>query len=141
MRTLSGAERWRSAPSPGSAGYSPCRAGVVDRGVVLRYEVLRLIQFLFSLGLILAAFAGGLSLGWWRWGRIRRVPTGTAPGPATAPDAAAPRQDLFAPELDLTEQVLRPAGDHPDARTGLAVVPVAELPRITAPAASTPGTR
>ncbi len=141
MRTLSGAGRRRSAPAQGSAGYSPCRAGVVDRGVVVRYEVLRLIQFLFSLGLILAAFAGGLSLGWWRWGRSRRVPTGTAPGPAPAPDAAAPRQDLFAPELDLTEQVLRPAGDHPDARTGLAVVPVAELPRITAPAASTPGTR
>lgn len=74
----------------------------------MRYEAMRLLQFMFSLCLILGAFLGGLYVGWRRWGR---------PGPAdhSAPDRAARRdsaaeygaelhttgahrRDLFAPE-------------------------------------------
>jgi len=33
----------------------------------MRYEVMRLMQFLFSLSLIVVAFAGGVFAGWYRW--------------------------------------------------------------------------
>jgi hypothetical protein len=37
----------------------------------LRYEVIRMAQFLFSLALIFGAFASGLLLGWYCWGPRR----------------------------------------------------------------------
>lgn len=61
----------------------------------MRYEVMRLMQLLFSLTVMFGAFAAGLVIGWLRWGR--RVPEAADPVQA---DALVPRlvkPDLFSP--------------------------------------------
>lgn len=82
----------------------------------MRYEVMRLLQFVFSLSLIVGAFAGGLYVGWRRWGANRiaerdRIATRPVPKHLDDVDAPAPdsrrRPDLFAPELATTVVDLR----------------------------------
>ena len=70
----------------------------------MRYEVMRLLQFVFSLSLMFAAFMGGMFVGWRRWGRARPADLAEAAAEPSSdqPSEAAPRRDLFAPELDLT---------------------------------------
>lgn len=97
----------------------------------MRYEILRLLQFAFSLGLIFVAFMGGMFVGWRRWGRPGPVdhtmystthPTGARQGASAVPGhdgnrltvqvradrgraqraaAAVIRRDLFAPEVEV----------------------------------------
>lgn len=50
-------------------------------GVAMRYEVMRLMQFLFSLSLIVLAFGVGVFAGWYRWGP-RSTPRRPEPGQA-----------------------------------------------------------
>lgn len=69
----------------------------------MRYEVMRLLQFVFSLALMFAAFMGGMFVGWRRWGRARPADLAdSVKEPAGDQSDPAPRRDLFAPELDLT---------------------------------------
>ncbi len=75
----------------------------------MRYEVMRLLQFVFSLALMFAAFMGGMFVGWRRWGRSRPADLADAADEPSLdrpaqdwPTEPAPRRDLFAPELDLT---------------------------------------
>ena len=73
----------------------------------MRYEVMRLLQFVFSLSLIFAAFLGGMFVGWRRWGRPRPVDHSVAndegaSSDGSAAEAAPGRRDLFAPELGAT---------------------------------------
>lgn len=65
---------------------------------------MQLVQFVFSLSLILAAFGGGVYVGWRKWGRAAARPDEV--GSLTAFDDSidldrnsTPRPDLFAPEL------------------------------------------
>ncbi len=71
----------------------------------MRYEAVQFLQFMFSLSLILAAFAGGVYVGWRRWGRParreRREVPGAFDGAADAGPSTPPRPDLFAPELSF----------------------------------------
>ncbi len=104
----------------------------------MRYEVIRMAQFLFSLALIAGAFASGLFLGWYCWGPRRSGQSGPG-GPAeTAPerDWLSSTQDgrggLFSPDGDTAAAALfdEPAVDLTefapvDLRFG--VVPRAEL--------------
>ncbi|HLU43155.1 MAG TPA: hypothetical protein VKZ55_12185 [Microthrixaceae bacterium] len=71
----------------------------------MRYEVVQLLQFVFSLSLIVLAFVAGMFVGWRRWGR---TPAPQRPESLTAFDesddprpASPPRPDLFAPELSF----------------------------------------
>ncbi len=114
----------------------------------MRYEAMRLLQFLFSLTLIVGAFAAGVLAGWWRWAPRRgrseedtpeEDPTtpAAADGPATA---EAPRAGdvgpLFSPEgrgwggrsssVPRSRTVVLPAGADPRRRGALAR---GELPR------------
>jgi hypothetical protein len=68
-----------------------------------RYQMIRLAQLVFALGLMFGAFLVGMGAGWVVWGRrrrhdeaptIRAVPT---PQPATAHVVS---RDLFSPEWD-----------------------------------------
>ena len=70
----------------------------------MRYEVMRLLQFVFSLALMFAAFMGGMFVGWRRWGRARPADLADTAQERAAdqPPDPGPRRDLFAPELDLT---------------------------------------
>lgn len=98
----------------------------------MRYEVMRLLQFVFSLALMFAAFMGGMFVGWRRWGRPRPADladTGDEPPSNRSatdwPTESAPRRDLFAPELDLAwepEDVDLRVGPAP-ARLGLPAAP------------------
>ncbi len=76
----------------------------------MRYEAMRLLQFLFSLTLIVGAFAAGVLAGWYRWApRTGRPDAEAADDPAPTADAsdhhqhddvvAEPaRSPLFSPE-------------------------------------------
>ncbi|MFZ4517873.1 MAG: hypothetical protein ACOYOP_05770 [Microthrixaceae bacterium] len=91
----------------------------------MRYELMRLLQLVFSLSLMFGAFAAGLAAGWYRWGRTG-TPAGdevashsgptlfsadpgfaaaAAEAPAGPPVAVPvpPRPVLVAPEVDLRE--------------------------------------
>ncbi len=104
----------------------------------MRYEVIRLLQFVFSLSLVLGAFIGGLYFGWRRWGRperqdeqraarrsrlvaARAVAWERMDAAARAQDdldgATSARPDLFAPEVDLREPVLVVRAELPPAPT------------------------
>jgi hypothetical protein len=82
----------------------------------MRYEAMRLMQFVFSLSLILLAFLAGLLVGWRRWrprgpvdhSLAMSAHRATATGSGRTTHSVRP--DLFAPELgslagtvDLTE--------------------------------------
>jgi hypothetical protein len=82
----------------------------------MRYEAMRLMQFVFSLSLILLAFLAGLLVGWRRWRPRGPVDHALAMSAHQATTKGAGRTthpvrpDLFAPELgpiagtvDLTE--------------------------------------
>jgi len=60
----------------------------------MRYELMRLLQLAFSLALMFGAFLGGLTLGWYRWGR--------RPGEAERPPLVpASHTELFTPDPDF----------------------------------------
>lgn len=65
-----------------------------------RYDLIELAQLVFALAVMIAAFAGGVAVGWWRWGRDR-LPVG-APEAPPHPGAGP----LFSPddrdEIDLS---------------------------------------
>ena len=99
----------------------------------MRYEVVRLLQFVFSMCLVLGAFGGGLLLGWHRWGRERRFrasaavsasPTGptigheahVAPGAMCVHCGSGGRSDLFAPEIDDDDELIDLIEHEPDIR-------------------------
>lgn len=72
----------------------------------MRYEVIQLVQFLFSLGLVAGAFVTGLYVGWRRWGRRAAAPQADPLDlSATTPPVwgRAGRSALFAPEVDLRD--------------------------------------
>ena len=86
----------------------------------MRYEVMRLLQFVFSLALMFGAFLGGMFVGWRRWGR--RGPVDLTDGSESASEETEDppaRRDLFAPELDLTW-----ARPEPDLRVPPGPVPL-----------------
>lgn len=72
----------------------------------MRYEAMRMLQFLFSLALIVGAFAVGVLAGWYRWAPRGTKPTREAEEPDRAPAGDrewreapnAPRSTLFSPE-------------------------------------------
>lgn len=71
----------------------------------MRYEAMQLLQFLFTLALIVGAFAVGLLAGWYRWAPrtsrpVRDVDDIDRPvAESTWPDApSSPRSTLFSPE-------------------------------------------
>lgn len=93
----------------------------------MRYEVMRLLQFVFSLALMFAAFMGGMFVGWRRWGRARPADLAEAASEGSADRVSEPatRRDLFAPELDLAwgpERVDLRVGSAP-GRLGLPAAP------------------
>ncbi len=92
----------------------------------MRYEVIRVSQFLFALLLIGGAFAAGLFVGWARWGpRRSAVPTrseakfldgyGDLP---TVSGRVAPG-NLFAPESSLPSVVVVGAEELIDLRVSV----------------------
>ena len=74
----------------------------------MRYEVIRMAQFLFSLALIFGAFASGLILGWFCWGPRRSANrqglSGVEDGSGDEREWAGSTQNgrgrLFSPEGD-----------------------------------------
>jgi hypothetical protein len=72
----------------------------------LRYEVIRMAQFLFSLALIAGAFASGLFLGWYCWGPRRSGHSG--PG---GPAETAPERDWVSSTQDGRGGLFSPDGD------------------------------
>lgn len=76
------------------------RQGLDDDRGRMRYHLLQLIQLVFALSLILGAFIGGVTVGWWRWGRGRLV--------ASSDEEASPSGSgaLFCPEDRHDEIVL-----------------------------------
>lgn len=58
----------------------------------MRYQLIQLMQLLFALSLIFGAFAGGIAVGWLRWGRGGVVPP---PGEGERPTGPV---TLFCPE-------------------------------------------
>jgi hypothetical protein len=92
----------------------------------MRYEVMRLLQLVFSLSLMFVAFMGGLFVGWRRWGRARPIDlTDTATDAPSDPADPPARRDLFAPELDLTwtADALDLRAPREPARLGLPAAP------------------
>lgn len=75
----------------------------------MRYEAMRLLQFLFSLALIVGAFAVGVLAGWYRWAPRSTRPTrevdepaARAPGERPWQEAPNPaRSTLFSPEGEV----------------------------------------
>lgn len=69
----------------------------------MRYEMIRLAQFVFFLTMMFGALLAGLAIGWFRWGRRpeRSEPDelhrSVRPRPATPHTV---KSDLFAPESD-----------------------------------------
>ena len=71
----------------------------------MRYEAMQLLQFLFTLALIVGAFAVGVLAGWYRWApRTSRVTRDVdeidrpVAEPAWQDAPSAPRSTLFSPE-------------------------------------------
>lgn len=76
------------------------RQGLDDDRGRMRYQLLQLIQLMFALSLILGAFIGGVTVGWWRWGRGRLV---VSPDEEASPSGSGA---LFCPEDRHDEIVL-----------------------------------
>lgn len=80
----------------------------------MRYQVIQLIQLLFALTLVFAAFAGGVAVGWWGRGRASQDLTETE-GPHTGSGALfspADRHDeVVLAEVDLRHGPGLPGGD------------------------------
>ena len=55
----------------------------------MSYQVVELLQLIFALVVMFAAFLGGVAVGWWRWGKPESKRREAAAG-AKAADAAAP---------------------------------------------------
>lgn len=95
----------------------------------MRYEAMRLLQFVFSLSLILAAFLSGVLVGWRRWGRARPV-THSAEHEAGTPEdvvdlrSAPGRPDLFATAPDHRENGGRVGAIPARVRRSRAALPV-----------------
>ncbi|MCO5319330.1 MAG: hypothetical protein M9942_12930 [Microthrixaceae bacterium] len=81
------------------------------------YDWIELAQLVFFLVVMIAAFSGGLALGWWRWGRDASTGRGE--------QGAQPRGSwaLFSPdstdEIDLTLLAESAGGPAGAERTGL----------------------
>jgi hypothetical protein len=72
----------------------------------MRHEAIWLVQLLASVALLGAAFAVGLWVGWRRWGRPGPASWDTLHAEVEIPRRGT-RHDLFAPEVDLRDEVVR----------------------------------
>lgn len=97
-------------------GHALCwlRSGQDDDRGQMRYQLIQLIQLLFALSLIFGAFIGGVTVGWWRWGRGKAAfPRGRgdrSPGPGTlfSPEGRDDEIVLAEIDLDITDAVITP---------------------------------
>lgn len=100
----------------------------------MRYELMRLLQLVFSLSLMFGAFAAGLAAGWYRWGRTGARAAGDdalRPGPSlfsSAPGFAA----TSGPPADAAAAVPVP----PRAVPGAPVAPAVDLREAPRPHAT-----
>ncbi len=96
-----------------------------------RYQMVRLAQLVFALGLMFAAFSVGIAVGWFVWGRRSR----SEPDPLRAvptPEPVLPRvvnRDLFSPDaegdqpIDVTVATFAPAELGAGSSSGAKVSP------------------
>ena len=74
----------------------------------MRYEVIRMAQFLFSLALIAGAFASGLFLGWYCWGPRRSA---NHQGMSGADDASGDEREWAGSTQNGRGRLFSPEGD------------------------------
>ena len=83
----------------------------------MSYQVVELLQLIFALVVMFAAFLGGVAVGWWRWGgpesRRREAAADTA-----AEQTAAPAGLFTAHERSDTVRDSHPFDTHPNAGDG-----------------------
>jgi hypothetical protein len=110
----------------------------------VRYEAMRLLQFLFSLTLIVGAFAAGVLAGWYRWAPRRTsdtrddAPATDVPSPSSGLEASG--GPLFSPDAAGWGSSPTTGGATPGTvltshTRARAAAPVArgELPRASVP--------
>jgi hypothetical protein len=73
----------------------------------MSYQLVELLQLVFALVVMFAAFVGGIAVGWWRWGRPYAERRKSA-GRATVPPAG-----LFSAHERTDDSRSEPAGSRP----------------------------
>ncbi len=81
----------------------------------MRYQVIEFLRLVLALVFVLGAFAGGLAVGWWRWGRGDRDDTRPARRNADLGGALFSPDD-HEPVIDLTDR--HPVGAWPGDPAG-----------------------
>lgn len=87
----------------------------------MRYQLIQMIQLLFALSMVFGAFVGGITVGWWRWGRGGGVsPRGEGerpapPGMLFSPEGRDDEIVLVATDLEITDSAVArlTAGEEP----------------------------